>query len=160
MAHLPLRVCHNDTKLNNLLVHQTTGEPLAVIDLDTCMGGHLMTDFGDMVRSCVSPEPEDSTRLERVGVRPELLAALTRGYLRGLGELPGADERRSLALGARLMPYIIGLRFITDYLDGDRYFKTRHSRHSLDRARNQLALYHSLCNARPALERLLETTTC
>jgi Phosphotransferase enzyme family len=157
VKELPLRVCHNDTKLNNLLVHVNSGEPLAVIDLDTCMAGHLMTEFGDMVRTSTSPEPEDSTQLDKVHARPEILSALTRGYLRGLAELPDAKERRSLALGARLMPFIIGLRFVTDYLNGDHYFKTRYQDHNLDRARNQFALYCSLCEARESLEQLLET---
>lgn len=155
VAHLPLRVCHNDTKLNNLLVEETSGEPLAVIDLDTCMAGHLMTDFGDMVRTSVSPEPEDSTQLENVIARPALLSALARGYLKGLGDLPSTEERHSLALGARLMPFLIGLRFLTDYLGGDQYFKIRHPRHNLDRARNQFALYNSLCKAQGLLEQEL-----
>jgi Ser/Thr protein kinase RdoA (MazF antagonist) len=141
---LPLRICHNDTKLNNMLFDSRDMSSLAIIDLDTCMPGHLLYDFGDMVRSCCSPEAEDSTELERVRVREEIFAALCCGYLGELGEVLTPEERQSLWLGARVMCFMLGVRFLTDYLSGDGYFKVRHEHHNLQRAANQLTLYKNL----------------
>lgn len=154
MGELPVRVCHNDCKINNLLVHGDDGSPVAIIDLDTCMPGPLLTDFGDLVRTCCSPEAEDSTRLEAVRARPEVYAALVRGYVDGWrGEITGA-ERRSLLEGGLLMCFLIGLRFLTDFLDGDRYFAVSRPAHNLERARNQFRLFSSLESQRNELEKL------
>lgn len=154
MDDLPQRVCHNDCKINNLLVNRGSGEPVAVIDLDTCMSGPLLADFGDLVRTCCSPEPEDSTRLASVRARPEVYGALVTGYLDGwAGELTPA-ERSALLPGGMMMCFLVGLRFLTDYLDGDRYFAVSRPMHNLERARNQFALYESLRSQRSALERL------
>ncbi|WP_372871986.1 phosphotransferase enzyme family protein [Shewanella sp.] len=141
---LPLRVCHNDTKINNMLFDKRDDSALAVIDLDTCMKGHLMYDFGDMVRTFTSPEAEDSTELDKVQVRPEIFAAICRGYLAELGDVLEAVERESLWLGARIMCLMIGIRFLTDHLNGDLYFHVHREGHNLDRAANQFTLYQSL----------------
>lgn len=153
MDELPRRVCHNDCKINNLLVHRQSGEALAVIDLDTCMPGAVLPDFGDLVRTCCSPEAEDSTRLEAVRARPEVYRELLRGYLDGWrGELTAA-EREALPEAGPMMSFILGLRMLTDYLDGDRYFAIARPGHNLDRARNQFRLHRSLCQQRVDLER-------
>jgi Ser/Thr protein kinase RdoA (MazF antagonist) len=149
---LPLHVCHNDCKINNMLVHNESGNALAIIDLDTCMPGCLMTDFGDLVRSCCSPEAEDSRNLERVVARPEVYSALMEGYLAGHDGTLSATERASLLPGALMMCFMVGLRFLTDYLSGDSYFSIDYPEHNLARARNQFRLYQSLEAQRDKLE--------
>ncbi|WP_299795098.1 aminoglycoside phosphotransferase family protein [uncultured Shewanella sp.] len=141
---LPLRTCHNDTKINNMLFDKRDMSSLAIIDLDTCMKGHLMYDFGDMVRTFCSPEEEDSTALENVRVRESVFAAICRGYLSELGDVLSREERESLWLGARVICLMIGVRFLTDHLNGDVYFHIHHENHNLERAANQFTLYKSL----------------
>lgn len=144
LPKLPLRVLHNDTKVNNVLLHQHTHQGVCAIDLDTVMPGYVLYDFGDMVRTFVSPVPEDAQELEKVMVRQDILEALTKGYLEAWGDALEAAEKESLGLGARLMPYIIGMRFLTDYLQGDVYYKTAYAEHNLHRAMNQLTLLEGL----------------
>lgn len=141
---LPLRICHNDTKINNMLFDQQDMTPLAIIDLDTCMKGHLMYDFGDMVRTCSSAEAEDSTNLHKVIAREEIIKALYQGYMNAIGDKLTDKEKQSLWLGAKIMPLMIGIRFLTDYLNGDVYFSINHDKHNLERASNQFTLFQSL----------------
>lgn len=143
-AQLPLRACHNDTKINNMLFCSESNNARAVIDLDTCMPGYWLYDFGDMVRTFCSPEAEDSTNLANVRVREEIFAALVKGYKGPLSASLTETEKHSFILGAKVMPFMIGLRFLTDYLDGDNYFATKHSEHNLQRAQNQFALYQDI----------------
>jgi Ser/Thr protein kinase RdoA (MazF antagonist) len=140
---LPMRITHNDCKLNNLLF-DGQGEAVCVVDLDTVMPGSLLFDFGDMARTMLSPVPEDSTDLPRVCVRHQYFAALAGGYVEGCGALLQPIERDNLVFGARLITGVIALRFLTDHLDGDRYFRISHPAHNLERARNQLALLAAL----------------
>lgn len=156
---LPLRICHNDCKINNVLFDGEGASTLAVIDLDTCMPGRLMTDFGDLVRSCASPEAEDSTRLGRVTARPGIVAALLDGYLEGMGESLTVTERDSLLPGAMMVCFIQGLRFLTDFIAGDTYFGAAHPQHNLERARNQFQLYDSLVNQQDKLAQLINRKT-
>ncbi len=144
IQQLPIQVTHNDTKINNLLFCAKTNEPLAVIDLDTCMPGYLMHDFGDMVRTCCSNLPEDGTDLANMNVRFDIYAALAEGYTTAFGNKMSELEQQSLVIGAQLLPFMIGVRFLTDYLDGDNYFHINHENHNLDRAKNQLNLYRLL----------------
>jgi hypothetical protein len=144
MEELPRRVCHNDCKINNLLVHRRSGEPLAVIDLDTCMPGAVLPDFGDLVRTCCSPEPEDSTRLDAVVARPDVYRSLLRGCTEGWGGALSRAELEALPEAGRMMSFVLGLRMLTDHLDGDRYFSVSRPNHNLDRARNQFRLHESL----------------
>jgi len=148
IERLPLRICHNDCKIDNLLVHRDSGESIAIIDLDTCMPGRILTEFGDLVRSCCSPEPEDSTRLERVTARPEVYRALLEGYLEGWQGGLLKSERDSLLQGALMMCFVLGLRFLGDFMDGDQYFSVARPRHNLERARNQFQLFRSLQDQR------------
>ena len=148
---LPLRTCHNDTKINNMLYDKRDMSSLAIIDLDTCMKGHLMYDFGDMVRTFTSPEEEDSKALDKVHVRESIFAAICRGYLSELGSVLSEDEKRSLWLGARVICLMIGVRFLTDHLNGDVYFHIHHENHNLERAANQFTLYQSLLAQEQAL---------
>lgn len=144
-ATLPLHVTHNDTKINNLLFSKVTNNPIAVIDLDTCMPGYLMHDFGDMVRTCCISIAEDSTELDKMVIDFDMLAILTQGYIEGFNGLLSAQEQNSLFLGIKLMPFMLSIRFLTDFLNGDKYFKTGYATHNLDRTKNQLHLYQLFC---------------
>lgn len=151
-ATLPVRVCHNDTKINNMLYSDQEGRGIATIDLDTCMAGYWLFDFGDMVRTCCSPEPEDSLNSDNVRIRPEIFAALAQGYLSGLSGIITDAERQSLLLGAKVMCLMIGIRFLTDHLNGDKYFAVNRVDHNLQRAVNQLQLYRDLCRQQAQLQ--------
>ncbi len=141
---LPLRVCHNDTKINNMLYSEQQQRGIAAIDLDTCMPGYWLFDFGDMVRTCCSPEPEDSLNTAAVKIRPEIFKALAEGYLTGLAGVITQAEQQSLLLGAKIMCLMIGVRFLTDHLNGDVYFAVKRDNHNLQRANNQIRLYQDL----------------
>lgn len=141
IAILPQRVTHNDTKISNLLFDVTTNKPKAVIDLDTCMIGYLMHDFGDMVRTCCSSLAEDDVNIDTMVFKESIFEALLTGYLSGLNDTVDNNERQSLLMGAKLMPLMIGCRFLTDFLNNDIYFSTAREKHNLDRALNQFRLY-------------------
>ncbi|WP_137223544.1 phosphotransferase enzyme family protein [Shewanella sp. MEBiC00475] len=141
---LPMRICHNDTKINNMLFDKRDGTSLAIIDLDTCMKGYLMYDFGDMVRAFCSPEAEDSTNLANVHARSEIIFAAANAYIQSLKNIITPLEKRSLWLGTKVMPLMLGVRFLTDYVNGDIYFGIKHPNHNLDRGINQLTIYQSL----------------
>ncbi|MFQ9102912.1 MAG: phosphotransferase enzyme family protein [Oscillospiraceae bacterium] len=137
---LPLRVTHNDTKLNNILIDRDTHEGICIIDLDTTMPGLSINDFGDSVRFGANHCLEDEQDLTKVNFDISLYEVFTRGFLEGArGSLTPA-ELEYLPWGARLMTLECGIRFLTDYLDGDHYFHVSHPRQNLDRARTQLKL--------------------
>jgi hypothetical protein len=141
-GQLPLRVTHNDTKAGNVLLDQTSHAALAVIDLDTVMGGTILSDFGDMVRTFCPLGYEDAAT--EVMFRHDVLDALTAGFLSEMADFLSPSERVHLLLGAK---WIIGeqaLRFLTDYLEGDVYFKIHYPTHNLVRTRNQINLYHAV----------------
>lgn len=137
---LPLRVTHNDTKLNNVLIDEATGKGICVIDLDTVMPGLSAYDFGDSIRfganDCAEDEPDQS----KVHFSLHLYEVFAKGYLEAAGKSMDEAERRSLAWGAKLMTLECGIRFLTDYLEGDHYFKTSRPGQNLDRARTQFTL--------------------
>ncbi len=137
---LPLRVTHNDTKLNNILIDRDTHEGICVIDLDTTMPGLSMNDFGDSIRFGANHAAEDEKDLSKVNFDIDLYEAFTRGFLEGAkGSLTEA-ELEYLPWGARLMTLECGIRFLTDYLDGDHYFRIHRPEHNLDRTRTQFKL--------------------
>lgn len=137
---LPLRVTHNDTKLNNILIDRDTHEGICIIDLDTTMPGLAINDFGDSIRFGANHCMEDEQDLTKVKFDISLYEVFTRGFLEGArGSLTSA-ELEYLPWGARLMTLECGIRFLTDYLDGDHYFHVSHPRQNLDRARTQLKL--------------------
>lgn len=158
VAELPLHVTHNDTKINNLLFSKDTQEPAAVIDLDTCMPGYLMHDFGDMVRTCCSNLPEDGANIDEMSVRLDIFEALLGAYIKGFGGKIGELEKQSLITGARLLPFMIGVRFLTDFIDGDNYFHTKYPEHNLVRAKNQFQLYKLLNDQLVQLQTYLPAT--
>lgn len=146
---LPIRAVHNDAKINNVLFDEVSGEALCVIDLDTVMPGLAAHDFGDMVRSMASSAAEDETDLARVVVEHEHLEALTRGYLSAAGDFLTAAERQSLSVAGVVITFEQAVRFLTDHLNGDVYYRVSRAGHNLDRARNQVALLEALLAAMP-----------
>lgn len=139
-GEIPLRVTHNDTKLNNVMLDNRTGKGLAVIDLDTVMPGSLCYDFGDSIRFGCNSAAEDEPDLTRVHFRYDLYETYLAGYLSAVGDSMTAAERRYLPMGAVLMTYECGMRFLTDYLEGDVYFRTTRPGQNLDRAHTQFRL--------------------
>ena len=137
---IPTRVIHGDTKLNNVLFDELGGHVRAVVDLDTCMPGYSLYDFGDLVRFTAATSKEDEPDLTRVGLDLDLYAALVGGYLDGAGDSLSREERKLMPLAARLVTFTVGVRFLTDHLRGDQYFKIAHAGHNLERARVQLRL--------------------
>jgi hypothetical protein len=152
---LPQRIVHNDAKLDNVLFDGNTGEALCVVDLDTVMPGTVLHDFGDMVRSMSSPTAEDEEDLAKVGVREDLFAALVRGYLGTASGFLTDVERDNLVLAGQVLTYELVLRFLTDHLQGDTYFKVHRPQHNLIRTRSQLHLLETLLNREASLERIV-----
>ncbi len=138
-TELPRRLIHGDCKLSNVLfdAHRAV---VAVVDLDTVMVGYSGWDFGDLVRSAASSAPEDESDTARVGLDMAVFEALASGYKKGTADLLSAPEVESLALGVPYITFMLGVRFLADYLDGDRYFRIRHALQNLHRARAQLSL--------------------
>ena len=139
-GELPLRVTHNDTKLNNVLFDAETRRPICVIDLDTVMPGLAAFDYGDSIRFGASTAAEDETDLSRVEMSLKLFKAYTRGFMEACGANLTETERRTLPMGAKLMTLECGVRFLTDYLSGDVYFRIHRPEHNLDRCRTQFKL--------------------
>jgi len=154
---VPERVTHNDTKFNNVMLDDRTAEGLCVIDLDTVMPGLALYDFGDMVRSATNAAAEDETDLTRVGMRLPVFEGLVTGYLATTGDFLTEAERAHLAFSGKLITFEIGLRFLTDHLAGDVYFKTRHAGHNLHRCRNQFALVRSIEHQEGAMQQLADS---
>lgn len=141
---IPLRVTHNDTKLNNVLLDRDTGEGLCVIDLDTVMPGLCAYDFGDAIRFGANTAEEDEADLSKVALSMPMFQAYAEGYLDRAGSVLWDEEIRSLPLGAWMMTYECGIRFLADHLNGDIYFHVRYPGHNLIRARNQFALLRDM----------------
>ncbi|MGE9270396.1 MAG: phosphotransferase enzyme family protein [Verrucomicrobiales bacterium] len=141
---IPSRVTHNDTKLNNVLLDERTSEGVCVIDLDTTMQGSALYDFGDMVRTMCPTSRELQQPAESLGIRLEFFRALTRGYLQSTHSVLVPRELELLAFSGKLLALECGIRFLTDYLQSDIYFKTLYPAHNLDRARNQFALVRAI----------------
>lgn len=139
-GELPLRVTHNDTKLNNILFDNETRKALCVIDLDTVMPGLSLYDFGDSIRTGASTGAEDETDLSKIELDLSLFETFTEGFLKGCAGSLTPLEIKMLPMGAKLMTYECGIRFLADHLVGDIYFKIHHENHNLDRARTQFKL--------------------
>ncbi len=137
---IPTRVTHNDTKLNNVMIDDLTGKAGAVIDLDTLMPGSLLYDFGDAIRFGCNPVSEDEKKLDKVVFNIELFETYAKGYLSVLGDTITEKEKENLAFSAILMTLECGIRFVTDYLDGDVYFSTHYEGQNLARAHTQFKL--------------------
>ncbi len=155
-GELPLRVTHNDTKLNNILFDAKTGRGLCIIDLDTIMPGIAANDFGDSIRFGASTAEEDERDLDKVHFDIHLYELYVKGYLETAGDVLTPAERASLPWGARLMTLECGIRFLADFLQGDVYFKTAYPEHNLVRARTQFRLVKEMEEQFEEMGRIVE----
>ncbi|MCX6241531.1 MAG: phosphotransferase [Bacteroidetes bacterium] len=153
-GQIPLRVTHNDTKFNNILFN-SQDKAICIVDLDTVMPGYVLFDFGDAIRTGANTGAEDEEDLRNVDINLDLFSAYGRGFLENAGAFLTEAEKAHLAFSARFMTFIIGLRFLTDYLAGDKYFKTRHPAHNLHRAKAQFKLVRSMEENAIAMERII-----
>jgi len=154
-SQIPIRVVHNDTKINNVLLDKDTLKGIAVVDLDTIMPGTVLFDFGDMVRTFISPAEEDEQDLSKVELRLNIFEAIASGYLSELKDLLTKAEINNLVFGGKVMTFMIGLRFLTDFLQGDIYFKTTREKHNLDRCRTQFKLLTEIESNEGALQKIV-----
>ncbi len=142
---LPKRICHCDTKVNNMMF-DADGNILCVIDLDTVMPSYVFSDYGDFLRTGANFTAEDDPNLANVGFNMDIFKAFTKGYLTSAGAFLTPIEREHLPFAAKLFPFMQCVRFLTDYINGDVYYKIKYPEHNLDRAKNQLALFNSVCS--------------
>lgn len=155
-GEIPERVTHNDTKLNNVMLDDATGIGTCVIDLDTVMSGTVLSDFGDMVRTATNSAPEDATDLDSIHSRMDIFEAIASGYLSSAREFLNEAELAALPSSGRLLTFECGMRFLTDYLQGDQYFKIHRENHNLDRCRAQFALEQSLVSKEAKMREIIE----
>jgi hypothetical protein len=141
---IPVRVVHNDPKVNNVLIHRETGKALCMVDLDTVKPGIVHFDFGDCVRSAANPAGEDAEKLDAVRIDVALVEAITNGYLSEAGSFLTQKEIDLLPVSIKVITFELGVRFLADYLRGDTYFKIKHPRHNLHRSRVQFRLLESI----------------
>ena len=157
-GEVPTRVTHNDTKINNVMLDDTTNRSVAVIDLDTVMPGLPLYDFGEMMRTSASSTAEDDPVAANMRLVLPYFRVLVEGYLESaVGGVLNATERAHLGFAGKLMTYENGLRFLTDYLQGDTYYKIKHPRHNLDRTRTQFALVRDIEANQGEMNRILDT---
>jgi Ser/Thr protein kinase RdoA (MazF antagonist) len=158
-ANLPERVTHNDTKINNVLLDDATGEGICIIDLDTVMPGLINYDFGDMVRTATSPASEDERDLSKVHLQFPMFEALVRGYLSTAGSFLTDAEIQYLAFSGKLITFEMGIRFLADFLAGDTYYKVHRDGHNLERCRTQFKLVQSIEQQEDAMHKLVRSIT-
>lgn len=155
-GEIPERITHNDTKISNVLIDETNGEGVCVIDFDTVMPGLGLYDFGDMVRSATNPCLEDESDLSKVSVQLPIFKELVAGYHGSARSILNATEIDNLTVAGRLITYEIGLRFLTDHLEGDIYFRTDRPNQNLDRARGQFMLLQSMEEADTEMRHIVD----
>ncbi len=153
---IPERITHNDTKSNNILIDDLSGEGVCVLDLDTVMPGLSLYDFGDMVRSATNSAGEDEVDCDKVWMRFDLYEALYKGFLTAADGFMTSAEKENLPLAGKIITTEIGIRFLTDYLEGDTYFKIRRPLHNIERCRNQFKLVRSISEQMPEMMKLLK----
>lgn len=156
-GHIPERITHNDTKINNVMIDDASGEGLCVIDLDTVMPGLALHDFGDLIRAAASTTDEDDPNLDLVDLNPTIFEALSTGYLSSAADFLTPAERALLPAAPRVLALELGMRFLGDHLNGDTYFKIHHPGHNLDRARNQLQLLRQMIARAEYMEETLQS---
>ena len=147
---LPKRICHCDTKVNNMMFDKND-KVLCVIDLDTVMPNFIFSDYGDFLRTAANFTAEDDPDLSKVGFNMEIFKAFTRGYLRSASAFLTPLEKELLPYAATLFPYMQAVRFLWDYISGDKYWKCKYPEHNLDRVKNQLALFKSAYALKPEM---------
>jgi Ser/Thr protein kinase RdoA (MazF antagonist) len=153
---IPERTTHNDTKFNNVMLDTVTGDAMCVVDLDTVMSGCVLYDFGDMVRTTTSPAAEDELDLSKVRMQMPLFKKLAEGYLSAAGGFLTKAEKAHFAFAGKLITFTIGLRFLTDYLAGDTYFRVHRPGHNLDRCRTQFKLVESIERQEQAMQSFVD----
>ncbi|MGB6187560.1 MAG: aminoglycoside phosphotransferase family protein, partial [Aeromonas molluscorum] len=153
---LPLRVTHNDTKFNNVMIDDITGEGIALIDLDTVMPGLSLYDFGDAIRSGATTALEDEADLSKVNFDIDLYEHFTKGYLEAAKYALTETEIEYLPFSAKLITLELGIRFLTDHLNGDSYFKVQRKNHNLDRSRNQFKLVADMEENMDAMKAIIQ----
>jgi hypothetical protein len=156
-GHIPERVTHNDTKFNNVMLDRSSGKACCVVDLDTVMPGLALYDFGDMVRTTTSPTVEDELDLAKVKMQIPMFEALARGYLSTAGQFLTQAERDFIVFSGKLITFTIGLRFLTDFLNGDVYFRVHRPGHNLDRCRTQFRLIESIAEQEEHMQKLVKS---
>jgi hypothetical protein len=154
-GQMPTKVTHNDTKLNNVMLDEVTGKPVAVIDLDTIMPGSICYDFGDSIRFGCNHADEGEPDLSKVNFDIDLFREYTRGYLSAIGEGITKCEKDNLAFSSILMTFECGMRFLTDYLEGDTYFRIKHPLHNVHRTRMQFKLVEDMEKFLPEMEKIV-----
>jgi Ser/Thr protein kinase RdoA (MazF antagonist) len=154
-GELPERVTHNDTKLNNVLIDDASGQGICVIDLDTVMPGTVLYDFGDLIRMGTATAAEDEPDLAKMSLDLRLFAELTRGYLSAARDFLTPLERELLVFGGRLITYEQAMRFLGDYINGDTYYKIQYPNHNLVRARTQIKMLEEMERKNKEMERIL-----
>jgi len=152
---LLLRVTHNDTKINNILMDSKTEEAVCIVDLDTAMAGSVIYDFGDLMRTSLSLSSEEEKDLSRVKIRIPIFQALVAGYLSEAESFLTEKEKSLLVFGGKIITLMMGIRFLTDYLYGDIYYKTHYSTHNLDRCRTQFQLVRLIEHHERELEQII-----
>ena len=155
-GEIPLRVTHNDTKLNNIMLDHETRKGICVIDLDTVMPGSALYDYGDSIRFGANTGAEDEKDLSKISCDLELFALYTKGFIEGCGGSLTEKEIRLLPMGAKLMTLECGMRFLTDYLEGDHYFKIHRPEHNLDRCRTQFAMVKDMEDKWDKMQEIVE----
>lgn len=155
-GQLPLRVTHNDTKLNNILIDKESKEGICVIDLDTIMPGLSLYDFGDAIRIGSTYAKEDEVNLDKVYIDLKLFESFTKGFLEGTNSTLTENEVKMLPMGAKVITLEQGIRFLTDYLNGDIYYKTSYENQNLDRTRTQLKLVKDMESKWSELNKIIE----
>lgn len=153
---IPLRVTHNDTKLNNIMIDDKTGKGLCVIDLDTVMPGSALYDFGDSIRFGASTGTEDEVNLDLISIDLNLFDAYTKGFLEGCAGSLTEEEIKLFPAGAKVITFEQGMRFLTDYLQGDTYYKTSRPGQNLDRSRTQLKLVADMEKKWDEMQKIVE----
>lgn len=151
---LPKRICHCDTKVNNMLFDRN-GKVLCIIDLDTVMPAYIFSDYGDFLRTAANSQPEDSPDLDKITFRWEIFEAFTRGYLKSTSSFLTPVEREHLPYAVALFPMMQAVRFLTDHLNGDTYYKIKYPKHNLVRTRNQLRFFQKVEAIREKMAKLI-----
>jgi hypothetical protein len=155
-GEIPERITHNDTKFNNVMLDVRSGEALCVVDLDTVMPGSALYDFGDMIRTTTSPTVEDEQDLTKVRMHMPIFQELAKGYLAAASPFLTKAERSYLAFSGKLITFTIGIRFLTDFLKGDVYFRVHRPEHNLDRCRTQFKLVDSIHRQQDAMQKFMD----
>jgi Phosphotransferase enzyme family len=155
--NLPQRICHHDTKINNVLFDNDTEEIRCIVDLDTLMPGTILSDFGDMVRTYTSEADENETDLSKVSMRLAYFKAIAEGFLFHLNKIITPQEKSNLVFGAKRIVLIQAIRFLTDYLNGNIYYQVGYDTQNLDRVKNQLVLLSSIISQETEMEQIISS---